>query len=162
MKILVIGAAGRTGKAAVERAIAAGHQVTAFVRDAGELHVDGVRVVEGDATNENAVEAAIRDQDAVLDTVGGTTPYKQTTLETSVARVVITAMEAEITASALEWVILRPAILTDDPAGGRVRVYSEDDGEQAHKISRADLAAFIVDQLSSDEHLRRMVTIASS
>ncbi len=207
MKVLIIGAAGRTGKAAVERAIAAGHQVTAFVRDAGEFGVDGVRVVEGDATNENAVEAAIRNQDAVLDTVGGTTPYKQTTLETSVAKVVITAMErngvrrlvatsmlgvgesranatfyerllvstllrgadedksameAEITASALEWVILRPAILTDDPAGGRVRVYSEDDDGKAHKISRADLAAFMVDQLSSDEHLRRLVTIASS
>ncbi len=93
MKVLVIGAAGRTGKAVVERAIAAGHHVTAFVRDAGELDVDGVRVVEGDATDENAVEAAIRGQDAVLDTVGATTPYKQTTLETSVAKAVITAME---------------------------------------------------------------------
>ncbi len=71
-------------------------------------------------------------------------------------------MEAEIKASALEWVILRPAILTDDPASGRVRVYSEDNGEKADKISRVDLAAFMVDQLSSDEHLRRSVTIASS
>ncbi len=207
MKVLVIGAAGRTGKAVVERAIAAGHQVTAFVRDAGELDIGGVRVVEGDATNENAVEAAIRDQDAVLDTVGGTTPYKQKTLETSVAKAVIVAMErngvrrlvatsmlgvgeskanatfyerllvstllrgadkdklameAEIKASALEWVVVRPAILTDDPASGRVRVFSEDDGEKAHKISREDLAAFMIDQLSSDEHLRRSVTIASS
>ncbi len=207
MKVLVIGAAGRTGKAVVERAIAAGHQVTAFVRDAGELDIGGVRVVEGDATNENAVEAAIRDQDAVLDTVGGTTPYKQKTLETSVAKAVIVAMErngvrrlvatsmlgvgeskanatfyerllvstllrgadkdklameAEIKASALEWVVVRPAILTDDPASGRVRVFSEDYGEKAHKISREDLAAFMIDQLSSDEHLRRSVTIASS
>ncbi len=207
MKVLVIGAAGRTGKAVVERAIAAGHQVTAFVRDKGELDMGGVRVVEGDATDENAVEAAIRGQDAVLDTVGGTTPYKQTTLETSVAKAVViamerngvrrlvatsmlgvgeskanatfyerllvstllrgadkdkSAMEAEIKATALEWVIVRPAILTDEPASGRVHVYSEDDGEKAHKISREDLAAFMIDQLSSDEHLRRSVTIASS
>lgn len=207
MKVLVIGAAGRTGKAVVERAIAAGHQVTAFARDAGELDMPGVRVVKGDATDQTAVEAATRGQDAVLDTVGGTTPYKQTTLETSVAKTVITAMErngvrrlvatsmlgvgesranatfyerllvstllrgadkdksameAEIKASALEWVILRPAILTDDPASGRVHVYSEDDGEKAHQISRADLAAFIVDQLSSNEHLRRSITIAGS
>ncbi len=207
MKVLVIGAAGRTGKAVVKRAIAAGHQVTAFVRDKGELDMGGVRVVEGDATDENALEAAIRGQDAVLDTVGGTTPYKQTTLETSVAKAVViamerngvrrlvatsmlgvgeskanatfyerllvstllrgadkdkSAMEAEIKATALEWVIVRPAILTDDPASGRVHVYSEDDGEKAHKISREDLAAFMIDQLSSDEHLRRSVTIASS
>ncbi len=207
MKVLVFGAAGRTGKAVVERVIAAGHQVTAFARDASELDMPGVRVVEGDATDQTAVEAATFGQDAVLDTVGGTTPYEQTTLETSVAKTVITAMErngvrrlvatsmlgvgesranatfyerllvstllrgadndksameAEIKASALEWVILRPAILTDDPASGRVHVYSEEDGEKAHKISRADLAAFMVDQLSSNEHLRRSVTIASS
>jgi putative NADH-flavin reductase len=93
MKVLVIGAAGRTGKAVVERAVAAGHQVTSFARDVGELDMPGVRVVEGDATDENAVEAAIGGQDAVLDTVGGTTPYKQTTLETSVAKTVIAAME---------------------------------------------------------------------
>lgn len=30
MKILVIGAAGRTGSAVVEQAVAAGHEVTAF------------------------------------------------------------------------------------------------------------------------------------
>lgn len=207
MKVVVIGAAGRTGKAVVERAVNAGHEVTAFAREAGELDMPGVRVVEGDATDESAIDAALRGQDAVIDTIGGTTPYKQTTLETSVAKTVIaamerngvrrlvatsmlgvgessanatfyerllvstllrgadkdkSAMEAEIKASSLEWVILRPAILTDDPASGRVQVFSEDGGEKAHKISREDLAAFMVDQLSSDEHLRLSITIASS
>lgn len=71
-------------------------------------------------------------------------------------------MEAEIKASSLDRVIVRPAILTDDPASGRVHVFSEEDGEKAHKISRANLAAFMVDQLSSDEHVHRMITIASS
>lgn len=207
MRVLVIGAAGRTGRAVVERAVAAGHQVTAFAREAGELDMPGVRVVEADATDDNAIDAAIHGQDAVLDTIGGTTPYKQTTLETSVAKAVIaamerngvrrlvatsmlgvgesranatfyesllvstflrgadkdkSAMEAEIKASSLEWVILRPAILTDDPASGSVHVFSGNGGEKAHKISREDLATFMVDQLSSDEHLRRSITIASS
>lgn len=36
MKILVIGAGGRTGRAIVEQAVAAGHEVTAFVHKANE------------------------------------------------------------------------------------------------------------------------------
>ncbi|MEP7037460.1 MAG: NAD(P)H-binding protein, partial [Acidobacteriota bacterium] len=36
MKILVIGAGGKTGRAVVEQAVAAGHEVTAFVRSASE------------------------------------------------------------------------------------------------------------------------------
>ncbi len=33
MKVLVIGAAGKTGRAVVEQALAAGHDVTAFVHE---------------------------------------------------------------------------------------------------------------------------------
>jgi len=207
MKVLVIGATGRTGKAVVERAVAAGHQVTAFGCEVGEFNIPEVRVVEGDATDASAIDGAVRGQDAVLDTVGGKTPYKETTLETSVAKTVIAAMqrngvrrlaatsmlgvggskanatfyerllvstflhgtdkdkaamESAIEASSLEWVILRPALLNDDPATGRVHVFSEDSDEKAHKISRADLAAFMVDQLTSDEHLYKTITIANS
>jgi len=34
----------------VEQAVAAGHQVTAYVRNADEYQVPNIRVVEGDAT----------------------------------------------------------------------------------------------------------------
>jgi len=34
MNVLVIGAAGKTGSLVIEMAVAAGHAVTAFVRDA--------------------------------------------------------------------------------------------------------------------------------
>lgn len=71
-------------------------------------------------------------------------------------------MEAAVEASGLDWVIVRPAILSDDPATGDLRTYSADTDEKAHKITRGDLAAFLVDQLSSDEHLRQAVTIANS
>ena len=73
------------------------------------------------------------------------------------------AMESSVEGSALEWVILRPAILTDDGATRDVRIYSAADaGDKAHKISRADVAQFMVDQLTSDDHLRQAVTIATS
>ncbi len=85
MKVLVIGAAGKTGMAVVEQAVAAGHQVTAFVRNADEYKVSNVRVVEGDATDSAVMDEAVIGQDAVLDTIGGKAPYKATTLESSAA-----------------------------------------------------------------------------
>ena len=207
MKILVIGAGGKTGGEVVKQALAAGHEVTAFVHKADEYNVENVRVVEGDATDGAAVEKAVVGQDAVLDTIGGKTPYKTTTLEASVAaaiiaamkrngvrRLVVTsmigegesksnstlfvrlllftflrgadkdkaAMESAVKASGLDWIILRPAILSDDAATGNVKVFDAETGEKAHKITRADLAAFMIKQLSNDQYLHKAVTIANS
>jgi len=206
MKVLVIGAAGKTGKAVTEQAMAAGHQVTAFVHTADGYKAPDVRVIAGDAADGAAMDAAVLGQDAVLDTIGGKTPYEATTLERSVAgtviasmqrngvrRLVVTsmlgegdsmanapfygrllmatflrgddkdkaAMEAAVEGSDLDWVILRPAFLTDGPAQGHVRVFEAATGETAHKITRADLASFMIAQLSSDQYLHQAVTIAN-
>lgn len=207
MNILVIGAAGKTGMAVVEQALAAGHEVTAFVQKADEYKVPNVRVVEGDATNRAAIDKGMIGQEAVLDTIGGKTPYKTTTLESSAAstiiasmqqngvrRLVVTsmlgvgdseanetfyerllmstflrgadkdkaAMESAVESSGLSWVILRPAILSDDSATGNVCVFSAETDEKAHKITRADVAAFMLAQLASDKYLHQTVTIANT
>ncbi|MEH2288401.1 NAD(P)-dependent oxidoreductase [Nostoc sp.] len=207
MKVLVIGAAGKTGRTVVEQAVAAGHQVTAFVHKAEEYDVSDVRVIEGDATDSVAIDAAVVGQDAVVDTIGGKTPYKETTLESSAANTIIAAMqrngvrrlvvtsmigegeseanatlyerllvstflrgankdkaamESAVESSGLDWVILRPAILNDDPAKGNVRVFDTETGEKAHKITRADLADFMLAQLNNNEYLHQAVTIANS
>lgn len=74
-----------------------------------------------------------------------------------------TEMEADIAhATDIDWTVVRPAMLTDDAATGRVRVFTPDSGETAHKIARADVAAFMVEQLGSDAHLGQAVTIATS
>lgn len=59
MKVLVFGAMGKTGKAVVERAVAAGHDVTAFMRGSVEGSVLNVRVAEGDATKRADVDSAM-------------------------------------------------------------------------------------------------------
>lgn len=64
-------------------------------------------------------------------------------------------MESAVHASELDWVITRPPVLTDKPAIGDFRAFSSDSREQAHSVTRADLAAFIVAQLTSDAHLRQ-------
>lgn len=206
MKILVVGAAGKTGRAVVEQALAAGHELTAFVHNADGYDVAGGRVVAGDAADGVAMDAAVQGQDAVLDTIGGKTPYKNTTLESSAAGAIVaamrrhgvrrlvvtsmlgaggseanapialrllratflrgadkdkTAMESAVEASGLDWVILRPAILSDGPATGNVRVFDAETGEKAHRLTRADLASFMLAQLSTDEHLHQAVAIAN-
>lgn len=70
-------------------------------------------------------------------------------------------MESAVSTSGLDWVIVRPAILFDKPAKGDVRIFHAETGEKADKITRADLASFMVAQLSSDEHLHQAVTIAN-
>jgi hypothetical protein len=67
-----------------------------------------------------------------------------------------------VKSSNLDWVILRPAILTDDSATGNVRVFDGETGEKAHKITRADLAAFMLAQLTGDQYLHKSVTIANN
>jgi putative NADH-flavin reductase len=95
MKVLVFGASGKTGGLVVERALAKGHDVTVLVRDASRFKRDGVRVLVGDATKREDVSNAMQGQAAVIDTIGGTTPYKKTRLETTAAHNIIEAMQAE-------------------------------------------------------------------
>ena len=207
MKVLVIGAAGKTGAAVVDQAVAAGHDVTAFVHNAATYTRQDVRIAEGDALNPDHVRTALAGQQAVIDTLGGKTPYKESTLETDAARILIAAMaegsvrrllvvsalgegdskanasfvyehilmptflrgvvkdkagmEAEVSSSNLDWTIVRAALLTDDEPTGSIRTYAADDGDTAHKITRADLATFLVTELPRDTFSREAVTVAN-
>ncbi len=92
MKVLVIGAAGKSGEALVNEALAAGHKVTAFVRGAAQYKKANVRVIAGDVLDAAAVDVAVVGQDAVIDALGGKTPWKVTTMETSAAHNIVDAM----------------------------------------------------------------------
>lgn len=71
MRILVFGASGRTGRLVVEAAVARGHDVTAFVRDASkQWFPDGVRAHQGDPSDADSVEAALIGHDAVISALG--------------------------------------------------------------------------------------------
>ncbi|WP_428376948.1 NAD(P)-dependent oxidoreductase [Lichenicoccus sp.] len=70
--------------------------------------------------------------------------------------------EDAIRASGLDWVILRPTVLTDTPATGRVRAVTDLAGMHGGKISRADVARFAVRQVSSDEWLRKTPLITEA
>lgn len=71
-KVLVVGATGGTGRAAVEALLAEGHRVTAFSRHAESMEIDSERVtlLNGDATDFEDVERAVAGHDAVIVTLG--------------------------------------------------------------------------------------------
>jgi putative NADH-flavin reductase len=80
MKVLVIGAAGKSGRAVVEQALVAGHDVTAFAhKTEGYLPDSNVHVIEGDARDRSTMDSAMLGQDAVIDTIGGKLSFKTTT-----------------------------------------------------------------------------------
>jgi uncharacterized protein YbjT (DUF2867 family) len=72
VKVLVVGATGGSGRAAVEALADRGHEVTAFARRASTAFErrPGVRPVDGDATVAEDVDRAVRGQDAVVVTLG--------------------------------------------------------------------------------------------
>lgn len=68
-------------------------------------------------------------------------------------------METEVEHSGLDFVIVRPPLLKDSDETGHVHIVTGHD--QAHTITRGDLARFLVDQLASNQYVGQEVTIAN-
>jgi hypothetical protein len=72
MKLTIFGASGGTGKQLVEQALAAGHEVVAFVREPSKLPISHERltIVQGELTDSTAVERAVTCAEAVMSALG--------------------------------------------------------------------------------------------
>jgi putative NADH-flavin reductase len=68
--------------------------------------------------------------------------------------------EELIRRSGLDWTILQPAHLTNGPLTGRYRAGERLNLRGAPKISRADVAHFIVSHLDDSEYIRKAVVLA--
>jgi len=207
MKIAVFGATGGTGNEVVKQALTAGHEVTAFVRDASRptIQNEQLRIVTGDVFDPASVAQAVQGQDTVVCALGAGQDLKKTTVRTTgteniiygmqthgVKRLmVVTAMgvgeswddlsmlnkfffavllkssrvdheaqEAAVKESGLDWTIIRPSGLTDEPRTG---VY--DVGERipakSSKIARADIADLILKELEQNKLIGKAVTITN-
>ncbi len=120
MKLTIFGASGVTGTFLAEQALAAGHQVTAVVRDPARLSVAGsprLRVVTADLMDPLAISPAVAGADAVLATFGprGTGPTRVLREGT---RSVIEAMRKE---GARRLVLVSGSIVTDEGEGPAMR-----------------------------------------
>ena len=209
MNIVVFGASGQTGRLLIERAVASGHVVTAFVRDPVHLNAprDSVRVVQGDVLDSASVDRAVAGQQAVLVALGtaarrgspqvlpqGIRHILDAMAKHGVRRIVVLsaagalhepagsivgslglilaraflpgvyrehrAMLEELRTRNLDWIAVRPVILTNRPWTGRYRVVAEGIPPGGYRVSRADVADFMIRQLTSDEFVRKLPAIA--
>jgi len=69
MKILLLGATGRTGKLIIEEAIRRGHKISAIARDPGKLKDYEIDFIQGTPYDYETVEKAITGCDAVINTL---------------------------------------------------------------------------------------------
>ncbi|MBM7115284.1 NAD(P)-dependent oxidoreductase [Archangium primigenium] len=203
LPVLVIGAAGRTGRCLVEFALAQGHLVTAFARNLRALPAPHARLrhVQGRLEDAEAVEQAVQRQHAVLCAVGptgrkdaeaiaqGTRGLVEAMQRQQVRRLVYVPYHDKangwgpsalfeklmasfrpreandwqrrvevIRESSLEWVIVRPTRLTNAPAT-RVHQVSINQGRVPLRISRADVAEFMLEQVRSPRYVRKSPVI---
>jgi uncharacterized protein len=77
-RITVIGGTGYAGAAIVAEAAGRGHQVTALSRSLPESQVDGVTYVQGDASDEAALSAAIQGAEVVVSALAPRGPLTDT------------------------------------------------------------------------------------
>jgi uncharacterized protein YbjT (DUF2867 family) len=200
MKLVVLGATGRTGQIVVEQALAAGHTVTALVRSPEKLPVrsSNLRVVAGQATDAGDLARAMAGADAVISTLGGsgsviadsTRAIVEAAHQTGVKRIVVLssflverermaplprliiglarssvikdkkAGEELLRDSDLDWTMAYASRLTDGPASGRVEARTEGSRRRAsERISRTDVAGWLIDAATSRQTSRRGVDI---
>ena len=92
MRVLVLGANGKTGGLIVDRAVAKRHEVSVLVRNASRYSRTDVRVLGGDALRAEDVLRAAQLQDAVVECIGGTKPWQPQTLERTAMQNIVAAM----------------------------------------------------------------------
>ena len=92
MKILIVGATGRTGQQLLDQALAQGHDVAVFVRtpEAFAQHPQRarLRIAQGNVLDGSAVETAVSGQDAVLCALGPRKGAPDTDLTTGTVNIV--------------------------------------------------------------------------
>lgn len=95
MKLIIFGASGKTGLELVKQGLEQGHEITAFVRDPGKFapRDERLRVVEGDITSYEEVEAAVGGHEAVMSALGPHTLLNRVPALTTGIANIVRAME---------------------------------------------------------------------
>jgi len=96
MRLTVFGATGASGQLLVNKALAAGHEVTAFARNPRKLTVrsEKLRVVSGELTDAASIEKAISGAEAVISLLGPSGKSKGTPVADGM-RLIVAAMEKQ-------------------------------------------------------------------
>ncbi len=208
MNILIFGASGKTGLELVRQGLLQEHQVTAFVRNPDKLsimHLDRLKIIQGDVKDFDSVSAAIKNQDVVISALGASQPLKNDPVLIEGVRNIITAMqeinvkrliylsfigvgagrkdagflikniisrilrkqiedhaekERMIQNNQLEWTIIHPPKLTNDPGKNNYRTGENIKANQfLPTLSRVDLADFMLKQAKDKNFIHKTARI---
>ncbi|MCW3128041.1 MAG: family oxidoreductase [Bacteroidetes bacterium] len=111
LDLIIFGATRNTGFHAMQQALAAGHRVTAVIRDPSTFQHrhDSLTIVKGDATQVSTFMNEMHGKDAVISSLGATDGTKPTTLCSDGVSNMLLAMQAAgvkriicVSASAIE------------------------------------------------------------
>lgn len=220
MKLTIFAATGGIGRHALEQAVAAGHDVTAVVRNPKNLsRTVGVVTADLAAPEPSALNCAVRGADAVLSGLGqrlkidagiaaqGTQSIIQAMKATGVRRIVVVSaapigtvpspgrpnpprhdpgdgifmrnllspliktllknlyadlavMEDIVRDSGLDWTIVRPPRLTDQPMTGNYRTAYGQNLRGGVVISRADVAHLMLRSIEQPETIKQVIGVA--
>ncbi|MFC6084991.1 NAD(P)-dependent oxidoreductase [Sphaerisporangium aureirubrum] len=201
-EIVVFGAGGRAGRAAVHEARRRGHQVTAVVRDPGkygDLAADGVRVAAGDVTDAGGVARLAEGHDAAISAVydwgveagvffpGAARALAAGLAKAGVNRLVVVGLASVLedasgvplmdtpgypqeyrsfylghaagtevlrgAATGLDWLVVSPAG-DFDHGGSRTGRYRTAPADAASRVSYADFAIALLDEIDFPGHHR--------
>jgi putative NADH-flavin reductase len=117
VRVLIVGATGRTGGLLVEELRASGHEVTALARDPARLAGRPVRALRGDVRDAASVADAVRGQDAVIVSLaptGRALLARRQTLFSEGGRNVLSAMKVQRVARLL--FVTSAGLDREDPA----------------------------------------------
>lgn len=126
MKLTIVGATGGIGRQILDQALAAGHDVTAVVRDPSKLSAD-VRTVTADlaAAERGALESAVDGSDAVLSGLGA-----RSSSEVGIAsRGTLAIVEATLATGTRRIVVVSAAPVATTPSPGRPTPPKHDPGD---------------------------------
>jgi putative NADH-flavin reductase len=97
MKVVIFGATGLSGKVILKEALSKNHQVTILVRNAKDIMLQdkNLTVVQGSVLDRNTVNEVLKNQDAVIQSlgVGGKGNGKPTTFVSDANKIIMDEME---------------------------------------------------------------------
>jgi putative NADH-flavin reductase len=209
MKLLLLGATGATGGLVLDQAIAAGHDVVAYVRDPTTLTPRArLTAPAGNVRDPHALAEAMPGVDAVISALGLGKAKDPANLIADTTRALVDAAEKTgtkrlvmmsafgvgeslpkasailrllyrggkatfadkaageriLTASALDWTLVYPVLLTNKPATGNTRAIDLAELDRlpgVPRISRADVATFLLHTALDNSWSRRTAVLTN-
>ncbi len=178
MNLAIFGATGGTGRQLVEQALEEGHTVTVLVRNpaAFPMQYERLSLVQGDVRDRARVETVVAVMAMtrshvrrllVVSAYGAAESHHRDLynllLWTLLKEKMMDKerMEELITRSNVDWTLIRPSFLTDGP---RTRQYRSGPDLRMHvasHISRADVAAYMLQRITDTASVHKALAITA-